>query len=110
MRELPTSTLSHPMSFLRSTEDKNSLSPSPLNPVLPERRDVSIRWTRLLGSGRGLAIAAAAAQHPGPLLVITRSVEMADQLGDEIRFYASDVQDSVHVFPDCECLPYDVFS
>jgi transcription-repair coupling factor (superfamily II helicase) len=98
------------MNFLRAAEDKNSLSPSPLNPVLPERRDVSIRWSRLLGSGRGLAIAAAAAQHAGPLLVITRSVEMADQLGDEIRFYASDVQDSVHVFPDCECLPYDVFS
>ncbi len=98
------------MSFVHSAEDKNSLSPSPLKPVLPQRRDLSIRWSRLLGSGRGLAIAATAAQHTGPLLVITRGVETAEQLGDEIRFYASGVQDSVHVFPDSECLPYDVFS
>ncbi len=68
-----------------------------------------MKWSRLLGSARGLAIAAAAAKHPGPVIVLVRSVEVADQLGDEIRFYAAG-SCPVLAFPDCECLPYDVFS
>ena len=40
----------------------------------------------------GLAIVHAAREHPGPLLVVTRGVHAAEQLEDEIRFYAA--QDS----------------
>src|SRR5881394_3645556 len=109
MRELSTSTFSSEMSLTPLTADKKTLCPSPLNPVVPDGQAL-VRWTRLLGSARGLAIARAAAAHAGPLIVLTRSVEAADQLGDEIRFYASGLQDSVHLFPDGECLPYDVFS
>ena len=84
--------------------------PSPLDPVLPEPPNGRLRWCRLLGSSRGLAIAAAAERHPGPLVVLARSIEAANQLEDEVRFYAAGGPVPVHVFPDWECLPYDVFS
>ncbi|HEY8555696.1 MAG TPA: transcription-repair coupling factor [Burkholderiales bacterium] len=84
--------------------------PSPLVPALPEPPKGRLRWCRLLGSSRGLAIAAAAERHPGPLVVLARSIEAANQLEDEIRFYAAGGPVPVHVFPDWECLPYDVFS
>ncbi|MFA5810383.1 MAG: transcription-repair coupling factor, partial [Thermoleophilia bacterium] len=81
-----------------------------------------LRWSRLYGSARGLAIVHAAREHPGPLLVVTRGVHAAEQLEDEIRFYAAGGdgvsgaapgnESSLPVlhFPDWECLPYDVVS
>jgi transcription-repair coupling factor (superfamily II helicase) len=89
---------------------RKDLSISPLKPALPSNRNASIGWCRLLGSARGLAISCAAEQHIGPLLVITRNAEAAEQLEDEIRFYARSGQLPVYSFPDWECLPYDVFS
>lgn len=97
------------MSFPPPDKDP-SASPSPLHPVLPARTRPKLQWTRLLGSSRGLAIASAAVKHDGPLIVIARGVDMADQLADEIRFYTASRQTPTMVFPDCECLPYDVFS
>ena len=88
----------------------NSVSESPLSPVLPAGKDDVVRWSRLLGGNRGLAIASAAMRREGPLLVVTRSVAAADQLADEIRFYASEKPFPIRMFPDWECLPYDVFS
>jgi transcription-repair coupling factor (superfamily II helicase) len=68
-----------------------------------------VLWGALLGSSRGLAIAAAAESGPGPLLVIAENVPAARRWEDEIRFYAGpDLP--VLTFPDRECLPYDVFS
>jgi transcription-repair coupling factor (superfamily II helicase) len=89
---------------------EKDLSVSPLRPVLPRKPGGSLAWCRLLGSARGLAIAAGAAAHPGPLVVITRSVEAAERLEDEIRFYGAGSGTPVYSFPDWECLPYDVFS
>jgi transcription-repair coupling factor (superfamily II helicase) len=58
-----------------------------------------------------LALARAAEDHSGPLLVITASVRDAERLGDEIRFYRDQQgQCPVLHFPDWECLPYDVVS
>ncbi|MEK7795847.1 MAG: hypothetical protein AAB315_00180, partial [Pseudomonadota bacterium] len=48
-----------------------------------------LHWSRLYGSARGLAIVRAAREHPGPLLVVTHGVHAAEQLEDEIRFYAA---------------------
>jgi len=95
---------------LPASPTPKDLSVSPLNPALPGGPGNIVRWCRLLGSARGLAISAAAAKHPGPLLVIARSVEAAEQLEDEIRFYAAETKVPTYPFPDWECLPYDVFS
>ena len=89
---------------------RKDLSVSPLKPALPSYRNAAIAWCRLLGSARGLAISSAAEQHTGPLLVVTRNAEAAEQLEDELRFYARSGQLPVYSFPDWECLPYDVFS
>ena len=87
---------------------ENSLN-SPLKPTLPTRTGARLGWRGLAGSGRGLALATAAASHPGPLLVIASGTLAAQRLEDEIRFYApADLP--VLSFPDWEILPYDVFS
>lgn len=70
-----------------------------------------LRWTHLLGSSRGLAIAQAAIDHSGPLLVVTRDTRTARQIEDEIRFYLGSAGDlPLLPFPDWESLPYDAFS
>ncbi len=66
-------------------------------------------WTGLFGSARGLAIARAATDHGGPLVVLAASANSARQLEEEIRFYADPGLSVLH-FPDRECLPYDAFS
>ncbi len=63
-----------------------------------------------MGSSRGLAIAEAATGGTAPLLVIARDVPAALELEEEIRFYRGGADWPVRVFPDWECLPYDVFS
>ncbi len=84
---------------------------SPLKPVLPAKAGEVLRWSRLYGSARGLAIANAAREHPGLLLVVTASVRAAEQLEDEIRFYGpGDGALPILHFPDWECLPYDMVS
>ena len=67
-------------------------------------------WGRLYGSARGLAIASAAQQHPGPLLVLMPDVRTSYQVLEEIRFYLGGDDIPLLVFPDWESLPYDVFS
>ena len=81
---------------------------SPLKPILPTHPGESYAWGGLSGSGRGLAIASAAADRHGPLLIITVSSFSAQRLEDEIRFYSSDLP--ILPLPDWESLPYDVFS
>ncbi|MEK9134578.1 MAG: transcription-repair coupling factor, partial [Pseudomonadota bacterium] len=81
---------------------------SPLKPILPTHPGESYAWGGLAGSGRGLALASAAADRHGPLLIITVSSFSAQRLEDEIRFYSSDLP--ILPLPDWECLPYDVFS
>ena len=108
------------MSVPTPSQEK-SLPASPLKPVLPAQAGGLLYWSRLYGSACGLAIVHAAREHPGPLLVVTRGVHAAEQLEDEIRFYAAGDgvsgaalgnESSLPVlhFPDWECLPYDVVS
>ena len=93
-----------------STILQKSLLNSPLTPILPAPKGAQIGWFGLCGSARSLAIAAAATKAPGPILVITASVNAARQLEDEIRFYADDPSLPLLLFPDRECLPYDALS
>ena len=89
----------------------NKTAASPLSPVLPEGPGETLNWSRLYGSSRGLAIAEAARQARGPLLIILPDVHNREQLQDEIRFYlGADQAIPVLAFSDWECLPYDVFS
>ncbi len=115
------------MSFPAPLPEKSLLA-SPLKPVLPKQAGELLRWSRLYGSARGLALVSAAREHPGPLLVVTASVHAAERLEDEIRFYAApgrataagdgmteaagSGEPSLPIlhFPDWECLPYDVVS
>lgn len=83
---------------------------SPLNPLLPAAPSEPVAWSGLYGSGRGLAIAAAAERHAGPLLVIARNAQILQTLEEEIRFYAAGTDLPVLAFPDWECLPYDSVS
>ena len=81
---------------------------SPLKPILPTHPGENYAWSRLAGSARGLAIASAAGEYKGPLLIITVSSFSAQRLEDEIRFYDGDLP--ILPLPDWESLPYDVFS
>ncbi len=84
---------------------------SPLKPIVTDRPGKTLQWSRLYGSAPGLVLANAAQTHAGPLLVVTTSVQGAERLGDEIRFYRDrEGQYPVLHFPDWECLPYDVVS
>ena len=86
-------------------------SRSPLLPHWPRQPGTSLRWTQLLGSSRGLAIARAAQLHSGPLLVITRDARTARQIEDEVRFYLGGTNTvPLLPFPDWESLPYDAFA
>ena len=73
-----------------------------------------MRWSRLYGSARGLAILEAALEYDGPLLVITPDARSLQRLEDELSFYLDARQgaDTLPIlpFPDWECLPYDAFS
>ena len=89
----------------------SAASRSPLLPRWPQQPGTSLRWTQLLGSSRGLAIARAARLHGGPLLVITRDARTARQIEDEVRFYLGGTNEvPLLPFPDWESLPYDAFA
>ena len=66
-------------------------------------------WSGLHGSSSALALAAAAAAHPGVTLCVTRSSHQAQVIARDLELLRhNDV--AVHLFPDPETLPYDPFS
>ena len=79
-------------------------------PLLPNPQQPDIRWGHCIGAATGLAIARVADEARSPLLVVTRDVQTATHLIEEIRFFTSDPGFPVLSFPDWETLPYDVFS
>ncbi|MGQ8365801.1 transcription-repair coupling factor [Glaciecola sp. 1036] len=84
---------------------------SPRLPIINETKTAdSIYWTQLGGSSKALAIANAAKQHKGSILVITNDSSQAYQLEKEIRFFCKQSKTDVHLFPDWETLAYDAFS
>ena len=80
-----------------------------LGPGLPTADSPRIKWGRLYGAAAALAIAEAAAQAAGPLIVVAPNSRNAESLGEEIAFFAGAGM-PVRVFPDLETLPYDGFS
>src|SRR5690348_9352113 len=82
--------------------------PTLLHPPLPAPR-ARQRWHQLYGSARSLAIAEAVASDSRPYLVIARDARELDQLRAELAFFLGDAG-RIHVLPDWEVLPYDLFS
>ncbi len=83
---------------------------SPLAPPLPRLAGERLLWGRLYGAATALAIASAARQADGPLLVVVPDMPSATTLRAELRFFLRASQLPVLAFPDWETLPYDVFS
>lgn len=83
---------------------------SPFKPVRPTKAGFRSQWGRLYGSSYGLVLSATAAQHTGPVLVITADMAAAQRLEYSLRFYMSEKEISILQFPDWETLPYDRFS
>lgn len=82
---------------------------SPLHPPLPQRPAELCCWQPLADAALPLAVARAAQQYPGLLVVITPDTQSALRLEGELGGFATAEQD-ILVFPDWETLPYDVFS
>ena len=68
-----------------------------------------LRWGKLYGAASALALAEAARAHELPFLVVTPSARIAEQLREEIAFFAAG-EFEPRVFADLETLPYDAFS
>ncbi len=84
---------------------------NPFHPPSPADAGQPAHWSRLYGGAGGLAIARAAAEHQGPLLVVAPDSLAAARLEAEIRFFGDPGDDlPVLHFPDWETLPYDPFS
>jgi transcription-repair coupling factor (superfamily II helicase) len=82
--------------------------PSLLHPPVPAPRSRQ-RWHQLYGAARSLALAEAVTADPRPWLVIARDARELDQLRAELTFFLGGAR-SIHVLPDWEVLPYDIFS
>lgn len=85
------------------------------NPPLPAGTQQASHWQPAFGSATSLALANAAANSDGPLLLICQDNESADQFKRELRYFCSKLpgrSDPLPVFslPDWETLPYDNFS
>src|SRR6188768_3351663 len=82
--------------------------PSLLHPPIPAPKSRQ-RWHQLYGSARSLALAEAVESDSRPYLVIARDARELDQLRSELSFFLGSAR-AIHVLPDWEVLPYDVFS
>ena len=80
---------------------------SPLEPPAAPKTG-TVRWTRLYGAARALAIARAAQAQTRTFVVLTADATQAARLEREFAFFAPGL--AVHALPDWETLPYDRFS
>jgi transcription-repair coupling factor (superfamily II helicase) len=83
---------------------------SPLTPQLPTADGERYQWGGLHGCSGSLAIANAAQNYQGIILVVTPDMQSATRLESELRFFLGDGALPVINFPDWETLPYDLFS
>jgi len=78
-------------------------------PPLPTKTGEIRHWGRLYGSSSALVIAQAAMTSESPVVVITRDTTESLQLEQTLKAFIEKKTD-IHLFPDWETLPYDVFS
>ena len=84
-------------------------SGGPKSPLKARFNDGSPDWTGLHGSSVALALLAAAREHDGIVLVVTRSSHQSHLLEQDIQLFSDGGLPVLH-FPDHETLPYDPFS
>lgn len=82
----------------------------PRFPPLPAGDNERLQWGRLYGSCSALAIASAAKQFDGLLLVIVDDVLSSNNLLHDLGFFLTGSEIPILSLPDWETLPYDVFS
>lgn len=89
-----------------------SMALSLLQPHLPDDKTQSTGWGQLHGCSQSLLIAHTLKQHQGLSVLITEETHSAYKAAEEISFFADqdDKPLTIHVFPDWETLPYDIFS
>ncbi len=75
-----------------------------LNP----RSGRKLRLGSTLAAAKSLAVAEFAASQQHPVVLITDDTATAYRMEQELRFFAPEL--SIHLLPDWETLPYDVFS
>lgn len=90
------------------------------NPPLPENERLASLWKQTFGSATSLAIANAAANSDGPMLLVCQDNESVKQFKRELRYFCTKFAESarssnnsplqVFSLPDWETLPYDNFS
>ncbi len=79
-----------------------------LPPTLPTSDTETINWGQLHGCSYELLLAHTAKKFDGLLVVITPDMNSAYKAEEGIRYFSDN--DDIHIFPDWETLPYDVFS
>ena len=79
-----------------------------LNPLYPDKKSQIISWTQLHGCSQDLLIANAAKEYKGLIVLVTPDSHSAYTAEANIRFFSE--LENIHIFPDWETLPYDVFS
>ncbi len=97
------------MSRIAQADHHSVIQHSVLTPDVPHAPEQLV-WTGLGGDSLPLAIANAARQHEGLVVVVTPDMQTAELLQDQITFFAAQQALPVTTFPDWETLPYDSFS
>ncbi len=86
------------------------MSINTLNPLYPDKQTQHASWGQLHGCAQDLLIANTAKEYKGLVIVITPDSHSSYSSKDNIRFFLGKSDTEVHIFPDWETLPYDVFS
>ncbi len=97
------------MSRATATTHSESRLTSPLQPRLPATGS-RLRWSRLYGDSLPLALARAALEYDGLMVVVTPDSQEAEQLQQKLAFFCGERALDTLCFPDWETLPYDRFS
>jgi len=79
-----------------------------LHPPIPQATDTRFYFGNLSGASTGLVLSQFIQMSTRPVLIITPTTQMAQQLEFEIKFFQPDIP--LIDFPDWETLPYDQFS
>ena len=95
---------------LSQMNTRTAITNTPLSPQLPAADGERYQWGGLHGCSGSLAIANAAQNYPGIILVVTPDMQSATRLESELRFFLGEGDIPVINFPDWETLPYDLFS
>ncbi|HIP81575.1 MAG TPA: transcription-repair coupling factor, partial [Leucothrix mucor] len=94
------------------------MSLTTLNPLYPDKQSNNhnaLCWGQLHGCSQDLLIANASSEFKGLIVLVTPDSQSAYEAETNIRFFCSELntqksESAIHIFPDWETLPYDVFS